>query len=438
MKFLFKSFKTYRFLFISLVGLFFLIVLPSIAIIEFLSSHPREDPISSPLKTTQNEPIQSSVLPRYLEGKIKSGESFFDLMKKHQMDDSVILEMASSGNKVYKLRKIRTGKSFQIIFDEDNKVKVFKYQIDDHQNLWIKRNAYQWNSEIESIQYQIRENLAQGVIQDSLYVSLTRTCALTSLAIGLEEIFSWDIDFGLDLRKGDSFSTLYEERWQGDRYFGPGKILAARLVNKGKVFEGVYFEDHHGVGAYYNAGGDSLQKRFLKSPLIYKYISSHFSRNRLHPILKIRKPHLGVDYAAPYGTPVRATADGRVIFKGKKGGMGKMIKIRHNQSFGTAYGHLSRYARGMRANKRVKQGEIIGFVGSTGLSTGPHLHYSFFQNGKLVNPLRVKNPRSRSVFPSDFPKFEPMARELLKQVSPKLNHEITTFINKLQRVNVDA
>ena len=405
---------------------------------KFLSSPPREEPISNPLKTTQNEAIKTLPLPSPIEGKIKSGESFFDLMKKYQMDDSDILEMASSGNKVYKLRKIRIGNPYQIIFDGEKNIQTFKYQIDDHQNLWIKRNTHQWTSEIESIRYQIREKLAEGVIQDSLYVSLTRTCALTSLAIGLEEIFSWDIDFGLDLRKGDSFSILYEERWQGDRYFGPGKILAARLVNKGKAFEGVYFEDHHGVGAYYNSEGDSLQKQFLKSPLIYKYISSHFSRNRLHPILKIRKPHLGVDYAAPYGTPVRATADGRVVFKGRKGGMGKMIKIRHNQSFGTAYGHLSRYKKGIRVNKRVKQGEIIGFVGSTGLSTGPHLHYSFFQNGKLVNPLRVKNPRSRSVFPSDFPKFKPLAQDRLKQIYPKPKHEITTFINTLQRLKVNA
>ena len=405
---------------------------------KFLPWSPKENSIPYPSKTTQNETILAHPLPRPIEGKIKSGESFFDLMKKHQMDDASILEMASSGNKVYTIRKIRTGNPYQIIFDGVGNIKTFKYQIDDHQNLWIKRQNLQWFSEIEPIRYQIREKLVQGVIQDSLYVSLNLACALTSLAIDLEEIFSWDIDFGLDLRKGDSFSILYEEHWQGERYFGPGKILAAQLVNKGKVFEGIYFEDHHGLGAYYNSKGGSLQKQFLKSPLNYKYVSSYFSRNRLHPILKIKKPHLGVDYAAPYGTPVRATADGRVIFKGRKGGMGKMIKIRHNQSFGTAYGHLSRYARGIRLKKFVKQGDIIGYVGSTGLSTGPHLHYSFFRNGKLVNPMQVKNPRSKSVLPSDFHKFEPLAKKRLKQISPKLNHEIITLFNTLQKVNVHA
>jgi len=438
MRFLFKFFTSYHFAIVSVVGLIFLILLPSIATMKFLSSPLGEEPISNPLTTPQNKTLKPSPLPSPIDGKIKSGESFFNLMKKHQIADSDILEMASSGNKVYKLRKIKIENPYQIIFDGEKKIKTFKYQIDDHQILWIKQKDNKWISEIEAIRYQIREKLAQGVIQDSLYVSLTKTCALTSLAIGLEEIFSWDIDFGLDLREGDSFNILYEERWQGDRYFGPGKILAARLVNKGKAFEGIYFEDHHGVGAYYNLEGDSLQKKFLKSPLNYKYISSHYSRNRLHPILKIRKPHLGVDYAAPYGTPVRATADGRVLFKGKKGGMGKMIKIRHNQSFGTAYGHLSRYAKGIKVNKRIKQGEIIGFVGSTGLSTGPHLHYSFFRYGKLVNPLRVKNPRTRSVFPSDFLKFKQLARDRLKQIYPKPNNKITTFLSKLQKVKVDV
>lgn len=362
-----------------------------------------------------DSPVRDS-MPIVRTGQIKSGESFYDLMKKNGVADAEVLTIATATREVFNLRKIKAGRSYKIILGANGKPQTFEYQIDDHKELIISQHPNGWSSQIETVEYQIREKVVQGVIQDSLYVSLVEACASSVLAINLADIFAWDIDFGLDLRKGDSFGILYEERWRDDRYVGRGKIVAARFVNQEVTYNAVYYKDSNGHSDYFDASGHSLQKQFLKTPLQFKYISSYFSKNRLHPILKIRRPHLGVDYAAPRGTPVRAAADGRVVFKGRNGGMGKMIKIRHNRIYTTAYGHLARYAKRIKSRKTVKQGEIIGYVGSTGLSTGPHLHYSFYRYGKLVNPTKIKNPRAKSVPSKDLSKFKDIAHRRLNRI----------------------
>ena len=351
-------------------------------------------------------------------------------MIKNGVSDKEVLAIATSSRKVFNLRKIRAGRSYKITLGADGKPKAFEYQIDDHKELIISRHSRGWSSKIETVEYQIREKVVQGVIQDSLYLSLLEICASSVLAINLSDIFAWDIDFGLDLRKGDSFGILYEERWRDGRYIDQGKILAVRFINQGETFNAVYYKDRNEYSDYYDINGHSLQKQFLKSPLQFKYISSYFSRNRLHPILKIRRPHLGVDYAAPRGTPVRAAAEGRIIFKGRKGGMGKMIKIRHNQIYTTAYGHLSRYAKGLKTRKSVKQGDVIGYVGSTGLSTGPHLHYSFYRNGKLIDPIKIKNPRAKSVYSKDLSEFRLIARRFLERVEPSNYEKLTVSVGQ--------
>jgi murein DD-endopeptidase MepM/ murein hydrolase activator NlpD len=363
-------------------------------------------------------------------GEIESGESFYDLMKKFGTEDAEILSMTQAARPVFDLKRIMAGRSYRVAMRGEKNPVGFEYEIDDGRQLVLSGLIGNWTARIDPIEYQMRERVVRGVIEDSLYLSLVDACQSTVLAVNLADIFAWDIDFALDLRKGDAYGILYQERWRDDRYIGPGRILAAQVINRGETYSAVYYDGDPGGDDYYDSDGRSLQKQFLKSPLRFKYISSYFSKNRLHPILKIHRPHLGVDYAAPYGTPVRASADGRVIYKGRNGGMGQMIKIRHNRIYTTAYGHLSRYARHLKVGKSVRQGEIIGYVGSTGLSTGPHLHYSFYKYGRLINPMREENPRAKSVPSPKLARFEALAHKRLERVRPPEYDKVTASVNR--------
>ena len=364
----------------------------------------------------------------FLSGQVSAGESFYDLMKKVGVGDAEILHLSKVSRPVYRLRKIQAGRDYRIIITPENKLKKFEYDIDDRKMLVLLDSPEGWDANIVPIEYEIKEGIVHGLIDDSLYVSLVRACESPGLAVGLSDIYEWDIDFALDIRKNDRFGILYEQLWRNDQYIGPGRILAARFVNQGKVFNAIYFQKGNDQGDYFNEEGVSLQKQFLKSPLRYKYISSYYSRNRMHPILKIRRPHLGIDYAAPRGTPVRAAADGRIVYVGRKGGMGKMIKIRHNGPYSTAYGHLSRYKKSLKKGKFVKQGEIIAYVGSTGISTGPHLHYSFYKKGKLVNPMRIKNPKAKRVPSSEYSDYRFKVDRYLERLDPP-PYEILPRVN---------
>lgn len=232
---------------------------------------------------------------------------------------------------------------------------------------------------------------SEGAIKNSLWGSAVQLYNLDpELVMKFADVFAYDVDFFTDIQKGDVFRLLYEDSYSQGNKLGSGKILAAEFINNGRKLEAYYYEDDQGVGAYYDSKGGSLKKMFLKSPLAYRRISSHFSRSRLHPILKIRRPHLGVDYSAPTGTPVEALGDGVVTFAGWKGGYGNFIVIKHNKSYITQYGHLHGFAKGIKKGVRVKQGQLIGYVGSTGLSTGPHLDFRVKENGKFIDPLSVK------------------------------------------------
>jgi murein DD-endopeptidase MepM/ murein hydrolase activator NlpD len=216
------------------------------------------------------------------------------------------------------------------------------------------------------------------------------------LALELSDIYAWDIDFFSDIRNGDSVKMMVEELWVGEVFKGYGNILAAEFLNNGKIHKAYRFK-HDGYVGYYDSNGKSLRKALLRSPLKFRYISSYFSKRRFHPILRIYRPHLGVDYAAPTGTPVSVAGGGTVVFAGYKGQNGKIVRIRHSGGFETYYGHLSRIPKKIKRGTEVSQGDIIGYVGSTGLSTGPHLDYRIKLNGKSVNPLKIRLPRGKSI-----------------------------------------
>jgi murein DD-endopeptidase MepM/ murein hydrolase activator NlpD len=231
-----------------------------------------------------------------------------------------------------------------------------------------------------------------GVVESSLFGAMSAAGGGPELAVRVAEIYQWDIDFFRDLRKGDSFIVVAEKQFVDGEFFGWGTIYAARFVNRDRVLNAVVYPDDDGRLGYFDLEGHPLRKQFLRSPLKFSRITSRFSMSRFHPVLKRRMPHYGVDYGAPSGTPVHTTADGTVTFAGRKGGGGNMVTVRHTNGYETNYLHLRGFAKGIRRGQRVAQGQVVGYVGSTGLSTGPHLDYRVKLNGRWINPLSISSP----------------------------------------------
>jgi murein DD-endopeptidase MepM/ murein hydrolase activator NlpD len=232
----------------------------------------------------------------------------------------------------------------------------------------------------------------EGVIESSLFGAVEQAGGGPELAVRMAQVYQWDVDFLRDLRKGDTFVVVAERQMIGGEFYGWGTLYAARFVNGDRTLNAVAYPDDEGRLGYYDLEGRPLRKQFLRSPLKFSRVTSRFSMSRFHPVLRRRIPHYGVDYGAPVGTPVLVTADGTVTFAGRKGGGGNMVTVRHTNGYQTNYLHLSRYGKGIRRGARVSQGQVIGYVGSTGLSTGPHLDYRVTLNGKWVNPLRISSP----------------------------------------------
>jgi murein DD-endopeptidase MepM/ murein hydrolase activator NlpD len=232
----------------------------------------------------------------------------------------------------------------------------------------------------------------EGVVESSLFGAMDGAGGDPELAVRIAQIYQWDIDFLRDIRKGDTFVVVVDRQTVEGEFFGWGTVFATRFVNDGRTLDAVVYPDDSGRLGYYDLEGQPLRKQFLRSPLKFSRVTSRFSMSRFHPVLRRRMPHYGVDYGAPTGTPAHVTADGTVTFAGRKGGGGNMVTVRHTNGYETNYLHLSRYAKGVRRGTRVSQGQVIGYVGSTGLSTAPHLDYRVTLNGKWINPLRISSP----------------------------------------------
>jgi murein DD-endopeptidase MepM/ murein hydrolase activator NlpD len=340
--------------------------------------------------------VPASQTCREISGKIEKGETLFDIFKKYHLDVRDLFKLREASADIYKLKDVCPYRAYKIVVNERDKIESFAYSIDDDTILNIKNTDSGYCAEKIPIRYEKRIRYIGGIIRDNLISSMNDTDGDLMLALKLSDIFAWDIDFTTDLRNGDVFKIVVEGLYQNGEFKKFGDVLSAEFINNGKVYRAYRFEAG-GRADYYNEDGQSLRRAFLKAPLNFRRISSFFSRKRFNPILKIWRPHHGLDYAAPTGTPVSASGDGTVVFVGRRGGYGNLIELRHGNGYTTYYGHLSRSRKGIRRGKKVAQGEVIGYVGSTGLSTGPHLHYEMRINNRPLNPLSVKIPHGESV-----------------------------------------
>ena len=364
----------------------------------------------------------------HLTYSVQKNETLSDILINLGVSANEIGNIVNQAKNVLDVRKIVAGNICHSFTDNDstNTLVYFVYEKSPKRfvvfDLKDSINVYESEKEVRSVEVQ-----KSGVIDQSLYVSLLDLNASPELAIKLSQIFAWQIDF-YHLQKGDNFKVIYDRLFIDDKFFAVGKIKVAYFYhNKKEYFAFPFIQDS--VVQYFDENGNSLRKAFLKAPLEFGRISSRYSKSRLHPVLKTRRPHLGVDYAAPVGTPIRATGDGVVAEIGYNSGAGRFVKVRHNSVYTTMYLHMSRYAKGMKKGVQVKQGQVIGYVGSTGLATGPHVDYRFFMNGKAVDPLKVELPPSEPINKELKVEFEIQRDSLLNLLN---NFDLAASQNHLQ------
>lgn len=349
------------------------------------------EPAASEAPPAQGE----QVIPALVEARretiscaVESGETITALLG-HYFTPAEILIIARKAKPIFPLHKLCAGHQYSIELENDEFIS-FKYDIDTKEQLLIEKKDGEINVERKPILYDIEVESIGTQIDSSLFGSIAAIGESSELALNIMNIFAWDIDFIRDIRSGDYFSVVVEKRYRNGNLEGYGNVLAAHFNNQGNDFFAFYYADGETAG-HYNEHGESLRKAFLKAPLSYTRISSGYTNRRYHPVLNEWRPHLAVDYAAPTGTPVKAIADGAVVRKSYDPNNGNLIRLRHPNSYESTYIHLSKFGRGIKKGSKVKQGDIIGYVGSTGLATGPHLDFRLFKNGAPINPLKLKS-----------------------------------------------
>jgi murein DD-endopeptidase MepM/ murein hydrolase activator NlpD len=312
---------------------------------------------------------------------------------------------------------LKPGDSIKVTHT-DGDIKELSRKVSETQTLDVVRENGGFQAKMIDNPVQIRVRTARATIDSSLFQAAGAANISDTVALKLANVFAWDIDFVLDIREGDRFTAVYEQVFQDGKYLRDGDILAAEFVNNGKVYRAVRFVTEDGRAGYYTPAGLAMRKAFLRAPLEFTRVSSAFNPHRRHPILNLIRGHMGTDYAAPIGTPVHAAGDGRVSFVGQRGGYGNAIVLSHGANISTLYGHMSRFARNIHVGTRVQQGEVVGYVGMTGLATGPHLHYEYLTNGVHRNPQTVQLPGAEPLRAQDLQKFREMAAPLLADLSP--------------------
>lgn len=347
-----------------------------------------------------------------IPGHIKRNGFLSQILLEHGVSMQEIDQALRNSASVFNVRTIRSGNNYTLFCDTDSVAKA-RYLVYEHDPTTCYIFSFNDSLNITPFKKEIKKIIkySSGTIETSLWESMIAAGHHPSLEEEMSEIYAWTVDF-FGLQKGDSYKVIYEESFLDNKSLGAGKIYGAQFTWAGKTITAIPFIQD-GKETFFDSDGNSLRKAFLKAPLQFSRISSRFSSSRLHPILRIRRPHYGVDYAAPVGTPVQAIGDGRVISATTENGSGKMVRIVHNSVYSTAYLHLSRFGPGIKGGVQVKQGDIIGYVGSSGLSTGPHLDFRFYRNGSPVDPLRVEAPPVEPVSEANKERFERNKRVVL-------------------------
>jgi len=350
---------------------------------------------------------------------VKSGDNLSLIFPRVGLSARDVYNVAQLGKAIRPLLNLKPGQKirFGLLADDVTNLQKIELKLDPVNTFLVSRTDDAFEASTHSRTVDTRQKQASGTIVSSLF-GAGKTAGLSDkLVMELAYIFGWDIDFALDLRENDHFKVIFNEKYIDGEKFADGDIVAAEFVNQGKSFKAIRYTDENGQSRFYTPSGDSMRKAFNRTPVHFSRISSKFNPNRKHPKLKgVTRPHQGVDYAAKTGTPIMATGDGKVEFIGTKGGYGRTIILSHGGKYTTLYAHMSRYAKGIKRGTRVTQGKVIGYIGSSGLATGPHLHYEFRVNGVHRNPLTVKLPKAEALPKKYKADFDDKAQPLLAQL----------------------
>jgi murein DD-endopeptidase MepM/ murein hydrolase activator NlpD len=374
--------------------------------------------LALPDLTAQIASLEQSQQYFVREERVQSGDTLATLLSRLGVDDEAAANFIKSDSAARAVLQLKPGKRVQAQITEDGELQSLSTTINNGRdsalsNLVIKRTGEKFNVSNADAQLEKRIEMRTGEIRSSLFAATDAAQISDNIAMQIVDLFATDIDFATDLRRGDRFNVVYEAYWQNGEFIRSGRILAAEFTNAGRTYQSVWFDDPTSKqgGGYYGFDGKSMKKAFLKSPLQFTRISSGFSM-RMHPISGKWKQHQGVDFAAATGTPIRAAADGTIDFAATQNGYGNVVIIKHWSGYSTAYAHMSRFASGMRKGTKVSQGDVIGYVGTTGWSTGPHLHYEFRVNNQPRNPMTVSIPNTQALTVADMSRFRTITDEM--------------------------
>lgn len=376
------------------------------------SSSPRQSPQTSALRVS--------------EGTFESGDTLSSVLRKEGLPSSEAFQIAQALRPIFNPRKCRPGAKYELLKSSAGVIINFKYYPDARYRYTVARSSSgEFIARKGNLPVKIAVVGLKREIKNSLYETITEAGLSPEIALSLADVFAWQIDFFTECQNGDKFKLIWEREEEYDGTIREGKILVAQ------------YGDHFAIGfqqgkktfQYYSLDGKSLQKKFLRSPLNYRRISSYFSHRRFHPILRYWRPHLGIDYAAPVGTPVVSIGDGKIIYKGWRKDYGRFIKIRHNSVYTSTYGHLSRFAKRVKKGKWVSQGQVVGYVGVSGLTTGPHLDFRLIKNGGFINFLKLKLPPASAVKPEFRDEFQKIKTEHLTQLGSLFKEEFQPVEN---------
>jgi len=361
------------------------------------------------------------------EHTVKSGESLSVIFSKNKLNKSDLHKIIHANDIGPEFAAIRPGKSLLIGLNINGELSHLTYKKSPFEQIKATRldnGEFNVKRTLRAAEHHITS--ASGTIHSSLFLDGKKAGLSDKLIMQLADIFAWDIDFALNLQEGDQFSLLYETLYLDNKPMGTGNILAAEFINRGKSIQTVRYTDSDGKTSYYSPEGKSMRKAFLRTPIDFARISSYFNLKRKHPVLNRIRAHKGVDYAAITGTPIKATADGKITFRGRKGGYGNVVIIQHGQRYSTLYAHMSKFKRKQKVGFRITQGDIIGYVGKSGLATGPHLHYEFRVDGIHRNPLTYKLPGAKSIQVKNKADFLAKSEALLLQLDQLSKTQLAT------------
>ncbi|MFP3518269.1 peptidoglycan DD-metalloendopeptidase family protein [Pseudomonas sp. SIMBA_077] len=378
-------------------------------------------------ETTAN--VEEPKTPNHHEVVVAKGDTLSTLFEKVGLPASSVHEILASDKQAKQFSQLKHGQKLEFEMGPDGQLNKLHSQVSDLETISLSKTAKGYSFRRVTAQPAIQSAYVHGVITSSLSASGQRAGLPHSMTMQMAKVFGYDIDFAQDIHPGDQFEVIYEQKVINGKTVGTGNILSARFTNRGKTYTAVRYTNKQGLSNYYTAEGNSMRKAFIRTPVDFARISSRFSSGRKHPILNKIRAHKGVDYAAPRGTPIKATGDGKVLLAGRQGGYGNTVIIQHGNTYRTLYGHMQGFAKGIKTGGSVKQGQVIGFIGTTGLSTGPHLHYEFQVNGVHVDPLGQKLPMADPIAKAERTRFLQQSQPLMA----RMNQEKATLLASSKR-----